>query len=156
MSLKTPKNEAERGPYRQNFARRADCFRIAFSAAARLLFTKQAHLPSALMKPARLHAAGIRFCIPGGGRFRASMLRNLHYHAAMAVALELPEEVALAAIMLSPAESLGVADRVGPLAAGKNSTLIITNGDPLESTTQVEAAFMQCLIVNLDDRHKRF
>ena len=84
------------------------------------------------------------------------MLRNLHYHAAMAVALKLPEEVALAAIMLSPAESLGVADRVGPLATGKNTTLIITNGDPLESTTQVEAAFMQCLIVNLDDRHKRF
>ena len=105
--------------------------------------------------PARLHAAGIRFCISGGGRFGASMLRNLPYHAAMAVAFGLPEEVALAAITLSPAEILGVADRVGSLAAGKDATLIITNGDPLETATQVEAAFVQGRMVDLDDRHKR-
>jgi imidazolonepropionase-like amidohydrolase len=105
--------------------------------------------------PARLHAAGVTFCISGGGRFGASMLRNLPYHAAMAVAFGLPAEVALEAITLAPAEILGVADRVGSLEKGKDATFIITDGDPLETTTQVEAAFVQGRPVDLNDRHKR-
>jgi len=73
----------------------------------------------------------------------------------MAVAFGLPEDVALKAITLAPAEILGVANRVGSLAKGKDATLIITDGDPLETATQVEAAFVQGRPVDLDDRHKR-
>lgn len=105
--------------------------------------------------PKRLHEAGVRFCIAGGGRFGASMLRNLPYHAAMAAAFGLPEKEALRSITLSPAEILGVADRVGSLEEGKDATLIITDGDPLETATVVEAAFVQGRPVDLDDRHKR-
>jgi imidazolonepropionase-like amidohydrolase len=105
--------------------------------------------------PKRLHEAGVTFCIAGGGRFGASMLRNLPYHAAMAAAFGLPEREALRSITLSPAEILRVADRVGSLDEGKDATLIITDGDPLETTTTVEAAFVQGRPVDLDDRHKR-
>ena len=58
-------------------------------------------------------------------------------------------------ITLYPAEILGVADRVGSLDAGKDATLIVTDGDPLETATQVEAAFIQGRAVDLNDRHKR-
>ena len=58
-------------------------------------------------------------------------------------------------ITLYPAEILGVADRVGSLDAGKDATLIVTDGDPLETATQVEAAYIQGRPVDLNDRHKR-
>lgn len=83
------------------------------------------------------------------------MLRNLPYHAAMAVAFGLPAEEALRSITLAPAEILGVADRVGSLEKGKDATLIIAEGDPLKTATQVEAAFVQGRPVDLNDRHKR-
>ncbi|NQT16918.1 MAG: amidohydrolase family protein, partial [Planctomycetes bacterium] len=53
------------------------------------------------------------------------------------------------------AQIFGVADRVGSLEVGKDATLIITDGDPLETPTQVEAAFIQGRRVDLDNRHKR-
>ncbi|MCH2125344.1 MAG: amidohydrolase family protein [Pirellulaceae bacterium] len=105
--------------------------------------------------PAKLQSAGISFCISSAGRFGASNLRNLPYHAATASAFGLPKEAALKAITLSPAEILGVADRVGSIEKGKDATLIITDGDILETPTHVEAAFIQGREVELNDRHKR-
>lgn len=105
--------------------------------------------------PERLRAAGIKFCIAGEGRFGASNSRNLPYHAATAVAYGLPHAEALKAITLYPAEILGVANRVGSLEIGKDATLIIADGDPLETATQVEAAFIQGRRVEMNDRHKR-
>jgi imidazolonepropionase-like amidohydrolase len=103
----------------------------------------------------RLRKAGVRFCISGsGGMFRAANVRNLPYHAATAAAYGLPRDEALRAITLSPAEILGVADRVGSLEVGKDATLIVTDGDPLETATHVEAAFIQGRLVDLSDRHK--
>jgi imidazolonepropionase-like amidohydrolase len=88
--------------------------------------------------PARLRDAGVRFCIAGAGRGGASNARNLPYHAAMAAAFGLPPEEALQAITLAPAQILGVADRVGSLEVGKHATLIVTDGNPLETFTQVD------------------
>ena len=105
--------------------------------------------------PARLHEAGIKFCISSAGRFGASNVRNLPYHAATAAAYGLPAAEALRSITLSPAEILGGEARVGSLAAGKDATLIVTTGDPLETPTQVTAAYIQGRQVDLTDRHKR-
>lgn len=109
---------------------------------------------AAFTLPERLRAAGVRYCISGAGRFGASNLRNLPYHAATAAAFGLSREEALKAITLYPAQILGVADRVGSLEAGKDATLIVTSGDPLETATQVEQAFIQGRPVDLNDRHK--
>jgi imidazolonepropionase-like amidohydrolase len=105
--------------------------------------------------PERLRAAGVKFCISGAGRFGASQARNLPYHAAMAAAFGLPRQHALKSITLYPAEILGVADRVGSLEPGKDATLFICDGDPLETRTQIEAAYIQGREVDLDNRHKR-
>ena len=105
--------------------------------------------------PERLRAAGIRFCISGSGRFGASNIRNLPYHAAMAAAFGLPLDEALKSITLYPAQILGVDDRVGSLEMGKDATLVVSDGDVLETATQVEAAFVRGAPVDLNDRHKR-
>lgn len=104
--------------------------------------------------PARLHSAGVRFCISSAGRFGAANVRNLAANAGMAVAFGLPHDEALKAITLYPAQILGVADRVGALEIGKDATLIVTNGDPLETTTAVLLAFVQGRPVDLNDRQK--
>lgn len=103
--------------------------------------------------PARLYRAGVRFCI--GGEGGAAHERNLPYHAAMAVAFGLPREEGLRAITLYAAEILGIADRVGSLEPGKDATLIVTDGDPLDIRTHVEKAFIQGRPVDLMNRHKR-
>lgn len=105
--------------------------------------------------PERLRSAGIRFCISSAGRFGASNVRNLPYHAATAAAYGLAADEALKSITLYPAQILGVADRVGSLEAGKDATLFVATGDVLETPTQVEAAFIQGRKVELNDRHKR-
>ena len=100
--------------------------------------------------PAILHEAGVRFAI---GAFDTSNVRNLPYHAATAAAYGLPAESALRAITLSAAEVLGIADRYGSITPGKSATMIVTDGDPLEITTQVEAMWIDGVSVDLNSRH---
>ncbi len=105
--------------------------------------------------PARLREAGITFCIAAPTGSPASNVRNVSYHAGTAAAHGLPPEEALKAITLYAAQILGVADRIGSLEVGKEATLIVTTGDPLEIPTHVTAAYIQGRAVSLNDRHKR-
>lgn len=103
--------------------------------------------------PKRLHESGIAFCISAGGRFGASGIRNLPYNAATASAYGLPEREALRAITLSPADILGVSDRIGALQAGMDATLFLADGDILETHTQLVSAFIEGRRVDLRSRH---
>jgi len=105
--------------------------------------------------PARLEGAGIEFCISGNSRFGASNVRNLPYQAATAAAYGLDRDLALRSITLSAAKILGVENRIGSLTIGKDATLFVCNGDPLETATQVESAWIQGRPVDLDNRQKR-
>jgi imidazolonepropionase-like amidohydrolase len=101
--------------------------------------------------PGKLFEAGVRFCI--AGEAGASNERNVPYHAAMAASYGLPKEEALKAITLSAAQILGIADRVGSLEAGKDATLIVTDGDPLEIMTHVEMEFIRGKNITLGSKH---
>lgn len=104
--------------------------------------------------PLKLHEAGVKFCIAGSGNsFDAAHERNLPYHAATAAAYGLPKEEALKSVTLYAAEILGVADQMGSLEIGKDATLIVTDGDPLQITTQVEMEFIQGREIDLSSRH---
>src|SRR4029453_6963914 len=94
---------------------------------------------AAYANAAALHRAGVAFAIVTDDPDNE---RNLPYEAAMARAYGLPAEAALRAITLSPAEILGVADRLGSLRAGKSATLIVTTGDVMDHRTQVEQVFI--------------
>ena len=102
--------------------------------------------------PERLRQEGIRFCIANGGG--AWNERNLPYAAATAVAYGLPADEGLKAVTLYPAQILGVADRVGSIDVGKDATLIVTNGDPLDTGSHVERAFIRGRQIDLNDRQK--
>jgi imidazolonepropionase-like amidohydrolase len=88
---------------------------------------------------ARLHQAGVRFCIRSAG---TSNTRNLPYEAAMAVSYGLPPEEGLKAVTLYPAQILGVADQLGSIETGKRANLVLTDGDLLQASTQVKAVFI--------------
>ena len=102
---------------------------------------------------AKLHAAGVRYCISdGGGTHNA---RNLPYEAGMAAAFGLPHDEALKAITLYPAQILGVGDRLGSIETGKIADVIVTTGDPLEITTQVEQVYINGRATSMETRHTR-
>lgn len=106
--------------------------------------------------PQRLREAGVTFAIAGegqGGPGGAAAARNLPYHAATAVAYGLPREEAIRAITLSAAEILGVSDSVGSLTAGKDATLIVSDGDILETESNVTHAWIQGRRVDLSSKH---
>ncbi|MBN8625619.1 MAG: amidohydrolase family protein [Planctomycetes bacterium] len=103
--------------------------------------------------PTRLYKAGIKFCISASDRM--ANVRNLPYHAATAVAHGLPADEALKSITLYPAQIMGVDKQLGSLEVGKNATLMITSGDPLEIDCQVEAAYIDGRAVDRTDRHKQ-
>lgn len=102
--------------------------------------------------PARLEAAGIRWCLASGEETPHE--RSLPYHAATAVAFGLSREAAIRSITLSAADILGVGDSLGSIDPGKSATLIVTNGDPLEITTETLHAFIDGREINLASKHK--
>ncbi len=108
---------------------------------------------SAYTLPERLRQAGVKFCISGSGRSETWNTRNLPYQAATAAAYGLPYEDALRSITIWPAEILGISDRVGTLEKGKDATLFVSDGDPLETETQITAAWIQGRKVDLTSRH---
>jgi len=105
-----------------------------------------------LSQPAELAAAGVRFAF---GSFDSSFARRLGQQAANAVAYGLPYDEALKAVTVYPAEIFGVADQVGTLETGKIANFIVTNGDPLEITTEVKFLFIKGQRTSLDNRHQR-
>ena len=102
--------------------------------------------------PRRLHDAGVQFAICGDAG-DASNARNLPYHAGNAVAYGLPLDVAHRSVTLSAAEILGVDDKIGSLEVGKHATLVIADGDILESDTQIKQAFIAGRKVDLRSKH---
>lgn len=110
---------------------------------------------SAWSSAAKLQAAGVRFCIASNGRRAETNERNVGYEAGLAAGYGLPKEEALKAVTIYPAQILGVADRLGSLEKGKSATLIVTNGDPLDFPTQVEAAFIDGRKIDLSNRQTR-
>jgi len=104
--------------------------------------------------PLLLYKSGVEFCIGGGGRFGASFQRNLPYHAAMAVAFGLPMKEALKSITLNVAKILGVGDQLGSIEIGKDATLFISDGDPLDIRTNIIQCFIQGKKIDMSDRHK--
>ena len=78
--------------------------------------------------PGILAEAGLTFAIGGD---------NLLEKARFARRFGLDADVAMASITSTPAEIIGVSDRVGKIAAGYDADLIALSGEPLELTTSI-------------------
>ena len=104
-----------------------------------------------LSQPAELAAAGIKFAF---GSFDNSFARRLGQNAANAVAHGLPYDEALRAVTIYPAQIFGLGSQVGTLEPGKIANIIVTNGDPLEVTTDVRYLFINGQLTSTNNRHK--
>jgi len=108
----------------------------------------------AYSSPAKLHAAGVRFAISGGAGGLYS--NRLPWEAGVAVAFGLPEEEALKAVTINAAEFMGIADKVGSLEVGKEATLLITTGTPLDMTSDIIQSYIQGREIDMNDIQKHF
>jgi imidazolonepropionase-like amidohydrolase len=89
--------------------------------------------------PALLRRAGATMVLIGNGSDDELFnVRNLKYDAGVAVAYGLSWDDALRAITLTPAEVLGVANRIGSLQPGRDANIVVWSGDPFEFATRVE------------------
>lgn len=102
--------------------------------------------------PGALHDAGVEIAF---ATFNSADSRTLPYEAANAVPFGLPHDAALEAVTLGPARILGVGDRLGSLETGKTGNVIVSDGDPLEITTEIEYVFIKGVPVDLDNKHRR-
>jgi imidazolonepropionase-like amidohydrolase len=100
--------------------------------------------------PAKLQAAGVAIAFGTG---ESSNARNLPNEAARAWAFGLPREAAERAITMEPARALGIADRYGTLEPGKSATLILVDGDLLETRMSVTRAWIDGRELDLSSRH---
>jgi imidazolonepropionase-like amidohydrolase len=103
--------------------------------------------------PAKLFRAGVQFCIAGD--YAAASTYRLPNHAAAAVAFGLPEEEAIKAITLYAAQILGLDDYMGSLEPGKDASIIVTDGNPLEFSTQIEMMFLKGREIDLNSKHQQ-
>jgi cytosine/adenosine deaminase-related metal-dependent hydrolase len=71
----------------------------------------------------------------------------------MAAAFGLPEDEALKAVTLHPAQILGVGDRLGSLEVGKRANIVVTSGHILQPTTPVLLLFIDGEPVAPTSRH---
>ena len=79
--------------------------------------------------------------------------RDLPYNAALAEAYGLPADDALKALTINAAQIFGVADRLGSIEPGKEATLIVTDGDPLDARYGPKYVFIRGELVPFNDRH---
>jgi imidazolonepropionase-like amidohydrolase len=102
---------------------------------------------------AQLHEKGVLIAFSDKSAWQQ---RNVAFQAGQAVGFGLPKEAAVQALTLNTARILGIADRCGSLAIGKDATLFISEGDALDMRScQVTAAFIQGREINLDNKHKQ-
>lgn len=104
----------------------------------------------------RLSAAGVEVAIArGSGGWNDALQRNLPFLAAMATAHGLPHGDALRALTVVPARILGVDDRLGSIAPGKDASLIAVRGDLLDIRSPVERMWIGGVEVDLANRQTR-
>ena len=101
--------------------------------------------------PSKMAAAGVKFCISTGDT--GPMVRELPYHAGLAGAFGLSKDDALKSVTLYPAQILGVSDKMGSLDVGKVANIVVTDGDLLESRTNVKYMFINGRMIPLTSRH---
>jgi len=98
--------------------------------------------------PLALHRQGVPTAIVSGHPELPEAYLNIA--AALAVREGFTPEEALRAVTLTPAEILGVADRVGAITTGRDADLVLWDGDPLELTTRVAWTMVEGRIVYQD------
>jgi imidazolonepropionase-like amidohydrolase len=94
--------------------------------------------------PGLMSKAGVKVSIQTD---EMSAVRYLSMNAALAVREGMPEEEALRAITIHPAEVIGVDDRVGSLEVGKDADIVVFSGHPFDYRTVAELVLIDGQVV---------
>jgi imidazolonepropionase-like amidohydrolase len=96
----------------------------------------RAEIESAERNPAALNKEGVKFALVSA--FATDFLAGIR----KAIEKGLPREAALRAVTLTPAEILGVADRMGSIEKGKIANVVVWSGEPLTKEAKVKMVFV--------------
>jgi len=124
-------------------------YEAVFALPARQIDPYDVHFKA----PSVLHRAGVMVAI--SPESRASNLRNQPYAAAQAMAFGLPEEEALKSITFNSAKILGLEDRLGSIAKGREASLFAADGNILDIRSRVTRMWIAGKEVSLESRHTR-
>ena len=89
-----------------------------------------------------LSEKGVKLALGVSGKDGASS-KFVALAAAIAVGNGMDKGMALRAVTLTPAEILGVADRIGSLQVGKDADVVILSGHPLDSLSRIEMVLIE-------------
>jgi imidazolonepropionase-like amidohydrolase len=120
------------------------------------LFTSRAKVElrnRSMANPGLLAAAGVTIAITTDHPFVPIHL--LIHQVAMAVKDGLDREAALASVTINPARMIGVDDRLGSLAPGKDADFCLWSGDPLDLMSRVQRAYVAGREIYHYDRVRR-
>lgn len=96
----------------------------------------------------KLKAAGIPIAMQSGYEGYVPKTRVVLFEAAVAAANGLSQRDALATITIDAAKLLGIDNRVGSLAVGKDGDIAMYDGDPLEYTTHCTGVVINGKVVS--------
>ncbi len=103
--------------------------------------------------PRLLAQNAIPFAYSDGGSWQQ---RNLPFQAGSSVAFGIPEDDALKALTMYPAQMFGVSDKVGSLEVGKDATLFVSSGDALDELgNNLVLAYVQGRAISLQSKQTR-
>ncbi|HET9896871.1 MAG TPA: amidohydrolase [Streptosporangiaceae bacterium] len=94
-----------------------------------------------LASPGRLAQAGVTISITTD--HPVVPIHFLVHQASFAVREGLPARTALEALTINPARIAGIDDRLGSIEAGKDGSVVIWSGDPLDVNERVQRAFVE-------------
>ncbi|MEZ0325623.1 MAG: amidohydrolase family protein [Fimbriimonas sp.] len=102
--------------------------------------------------PSRLSKAGVKYCLTMNDDKDVRQVRD---QAGWAAAYGVDREEAARLVTLRAAEVLGIADRLGAIKQGFDGTVILTDGEIIETKTKVLRAWIQGREVDLTNKQTR-
>ncbi len=101
-----------------------------------------------LENASKLRAAGIPVALQSGYESYVPKTRIVLFEAAMAAANGLSQRDALASITIDAAKILGIDQRVGSIAVGKDADIAMYDGDPFEFTTHCTGTIINGVVAS--------
>jgi imidazolonepropionase-like amidohydrolase len=100
--------------------------------------------------PAVLHRAGAKIAfVPSPATLEG--IEAYPFRVGEVVKAGLPRDVALRAMTLTPAEILGVADRVGSIAEGKDANVLFFDRDPFDPAARLRRVLLEGKFVEAEE-----
>jgi imidazolonepropionase-like amidohydrolase len=104
----------------------------------------------AYANPGLMKKAGVKVALRTS---ETENVRNLLFNAGFAATYGLGREEALKAVTIVPAEIFGVSDKLGSIEVGKAANLVVSDGDPFETKTNIVHVFIDGWQIPMVSRH---